>query len=337
VSTGYQYFDIDDGGGSGDTRTLQDIWNTMVYPSVFVPPSGIRVYAASPYPTVGTRVAAAGCFGASRFKYQVLTIVDPNNSARDEVKVDKVMPVVWGQKWTAAPTAGNDGPVCEGATLNLTAGTVTGGTYAWTGPNGFSSSLQNPSIAGATTAASGEYSVTVTVNGLVSPPTTTTATVLAATQITSSPEPQSVRLGDDASFSVGATGDGTLTYQWKKGGVPLTDDGRVTGSQTALLAIHDVTAGDAGDYRCVVTATCGAAESDAAALAVSTVAADLDGDGDVDGTDFGVFSGCFNGTANPVGAGCNPADLNVDGSVDGADYGILSGCFNGSGNPPACR
>jgi hypothetical protein len=146
-----------------------------------------------------------------------------------------------------------------------------------------------------------------------------------------------VRLGDDASFSVGATGDGTLTYQWKKGGVPLTDDGRVMGSQTALLAIHDVTAGDAGDYRCVVTATCGAAESDAAALAVSTVAADLDGDGDVDGTDFGVFSGCFNGTANPVGAGCNPADLNVDGSVDGADYGILSGCFNGSGNPPACR
>ena len=79
----------------------------------------------------------------------------------------------------AAPTAGNNSPICAGANLNLTASDVTGGTYAWTGPNGFTSALQNPSIPNATTAASGTYSVTVTVSGCASVAGTTVATVNA--------------------------------------------------------------------------------------------------------------------------------------------------------------
>jgi hypothetical protein len=77
---------------------------------------------------------------------------------------------------TPAPTALNGGPICEGATLQLTASTIAGATYAWTGPEGFTSSLQNPAIANSTAAASGIY--TVTVNGCSS--ATTTATVIAA-------------------------------------------------------------------------------------------------------------------------------------------------------------
>ena len=34
--------------------------------------------------------------------------------------------------------------------------------------------------------------------------------------------------------------------------------------------------------------------------------------------------------------GCEAADFDQDGDVDGTDYGVFSGCFNGSGNPPAC-
>jgi hypothetical protein len=76
-----------------------------------------------------------------------------------------------------SPLAGNNGPIFQGMTLNLTASTVTGATYYWTGPNGFNSTNQNPSIANATTNYSGLYSVTATVGNCVSAPATTTVTV----------------------------------------------------------------------------------------------------------------------------------------------------------------
>lgn len=65
----------------------------------------------------------------------------------------------------AAPTAGSNSPVCSGNTINLTASTVVGTTYSWSGPASFTSTTQNPSIASATTAMSGTYSVYTVLNG----------------------------------------------------------------------------------------------------------------------------------------------------------------------------
>jgi hypothetical protein len=79
----------------------------------------------------------------------------------------------------AAPSASNGGPICAGATLQLFASTVAAATYSWTGPNGFVSNQQNPAIPAATAAATGVYSVTVTVSGCPSPAGTTSATVVA--------------------------------------------------------------------------------------------------------------------------------------------------------------
>jgi hypothetical protein len=77
----------------------------------------------------------------------------------------------------AAPTAANNGPIFAGMTLNLTASTVPGATYSWTGPNGFSSTNQNPLIINATTNAAGIYSVAATIGACTSTAAATTVTV----------------------------------------------------------------------------------------------------------------------------------------------------------------
>ncbi len=77
----------------------------------------------------------------------------------------------------ASPTAGNSGPLFMGMTLNLTATTVPGATYSWSGPNGFNSTIQNPSLLNVSTNAAGVFSVTAATGGCTSAPATTTVVV----------------------------------------------------------------------------------------------------------------------------------------------------------------
>jgi Right handed beta helix region/Immunoglobulin I-set domain/PKD-like domain len=79
----------------------------------------------------------------------------------------------------ATPTASNNGPICAGQTLQLSASTIASATYSWTGPNAFTSSAQNPSIPSATVAAAGTYNVTATVSSCTSSVGMTTAVVNA--------------------------------------------------------------------------------------------------------------------------------------------------------------
>ncbi|NLN31861.1 MAG: hypothetical protein GX158_11645, partial [Bacteroidales bacterium] len=81
-----------------------------------------------------------------------------------------------------APVVSNNGPLCEGETLNLFTATETEGIYLWSGPDGFTSTLQNPSIENVTTVVSGTYLVTVTVNGCTSEPASTEVTVNAVSE-----------------------------------------------------------------------------------------------------------------------------------------------------------
>ena len=58
-------------------------------------------------------------------------------------------------------SASNSGPYMEGQTVALTANSVDGSTYSWTGPAGFTSSLQTPTIGDASTTNAGTYTVAV--------------------------------------------------------------------------------------------------------------------------------------------------------------------------------
>lgn len=66
----------------------------------------------------------------------------------------------------------SNSPVCIGSAINLSAQTVSGATYSWTGPNGYSSTAQNSLISSATTANAGNYSLRVSNNSCNSVPAT---------------------------------------------------------------------------------------------------------------------------------------------------------------------
>jgi beta-galactosidase len=68
----------------------------------------------------------------------------------------------------ATPVAGYNSPVYAGMTLLLTASTVPGATYNWTGPNGFNATNQNPNVIRAQQNASGTYQVNAIVGGCTS-------------------------------------------------------------------------------------------------------------------------------------------------------------------------
>ncbi len=100
-----------------------------------------------------------------------------------------------------------NGPGCDGDTINLISSG--GGSYAWTGPNSFSSTLQNPTINYATTAMSGIYTVTVT--------TSFGCTASDTAQVIIYQTPQTVGvfnieecIGDSLFFV--ATGTGTINW-----------------------------------------------------------------------------------------------------------------------------
>ncbi|HRE80569.1 MAG TPA: immunoglobulin domain-containing protein, partial [Opitutaceae bacterium] len=82
--------------------------------------------------------------------------------------------------------------------------------------------------------------------------------------ISAHPANKSVLIGQVATFSVSATGQGTLTYQWSKNGVTLS------GATQSTYAIASAQLSDAGDYTVVVVNEGGFVQSNTATLTVRT-------------------------------------------------------------------
>ncbi|WP_343636564.1 PKD domain-containing protein [Fluviicola sp.] len=78
-------------------------------------------------------------------------------------------------------SATNNGPLCEGGTMQLQATSLPGTNYSWSGPNGFSAGTQNGSIPSVTVSAGGTYTVTTSLNGCTS--STTTDVVVNSGQV----------------------------------------------------------------------------------------------------------------------------------------------------------
>jgi len=98
-------------------------------------------------------------------------------------------------------------------------------------------------------------SATLTIGGALTP-----------VSITVQPVAVSTTIGAAASFSVTATGDGPITYQWRKNGT------NIPGATANVYNIPNVQAGDIGLYDCVVSGPINSVISNAVALSVGVVA-----------------------------------------------------------------
>jgi hypothetical protein len=158
----------------------------------------------------------------------------------------------------ATPVASSNSPVCAGGTLELTSDAT--GTISWTGPNGFISALQNPTIGSVTTAASGTYYVTSTVDGCTSDAGSTTVTVKTAPGITTPPASVAIYEGQSHTFTVVATGS-DLTYKWFVNNVEIPS----TNAPSYMVSAATL-AMSGNSYNCEVSGYCPSPVTSAAAV-----------------------------------------------------------------------
>lgn len=129
---------------------------------------------------------------------------------------------------TPVPSANT--PVCSGAKIELKTPTVTGATYAWQGPNNFSSTQQNPVISNATVAMAGTYAVRAIANGCQSSPGGVTVDInqsinTVVTIVRSTPF-DDICAGTTVVFTAKPTNPGTdPQYKWKINGVVVGPNG----------------------------------------------------------------------------------------------------------------
>lgn len=86
--------------------------------------------------------------------------------------------------------------------------------------------------------------------------------------ITASPNSQTVFAGAGVSFAGTATGNQPLTYFWQKDGNPVINGGNISGANSNVLTILNVSAATAGSYALIVSNSAG---TDSSANYISTV------------------------------------------------------------------
>lgn len=94
-------------------------------------------------------------FGSYQFRYQVLGNCNTTDEAIVNITIKEIPQI---------PTASADSIICESKNLQLYATNVSNATYTWFGPNGFTSTEQNPIINNITPSINGTYTVFSTSN-----------------------------------------------------------------------------------------------------------------------------------------------------------------------------
>ena len=175
------------------------------------------------------------------------------------VYIAATAPVVTSQPASQTLLAGSNAPF----TVNA------GGTS----PLGYQWRRNTVNIGGATSSSytrsnvqsadAGSYTVIISNTSGSTTSSNAVLVVLTPPSITTQPQSQTVSAGNSATFTVVASGDATLAYQWRKNNSPI---GGATGTS---YTINNTGSSDIASYSVVVTNNVGSATSGAAVLTVN--------------------------------------------------------------------
>ncbi|HEY0667501.1 MAG TPA: PKD-like domain-containing protein [Sphingobacteriaceae bacterium] len=149
----------------------------------------------------------------------------------------------------ATPVIISNSQVCINSVISLNTPEVLGAGYLWTGPNGFTSTLQNPIISNVTQANSGQYRLTVTVNGCTSSTAVSTIQVNEL-PLTSAGNDQTICIISPVVTLSGSVTGGTSTGIWTSSGT-----GTFSPANTALNASYIPSAADRSSGSVLLTLT----------------------------------------------------------------------------------
>jgi hypothetical protein len=130
-----------------------------------------------------------------------------------------------------APTPSNNGPICPGDTLILSSN-VSGNLFYWSGPNGFTSSVNNPQIQNVNSTHAGIYTLMYKSGICFSAPGTTTVLFNVPVAITASSN-SPICAGTAMNLSAPAIGNAP-TYQWQVNGVNVGVNSNTFSSATLI-------------------------------------------------------------------------------------------------------
>ncbi|MBO7124339.1 MAG: hypothetical protein J6V74_00670, partial [Bacteroidales bacterium] len=210
------------------TTPIQYCQNESVFAEVTATGTALKWYTSATGATEFTSLVPSTTTVGS-VHYYVSQTVDGCESERADLEVQTLEP-------PTTPVITTNSPVCAGDKITL--GTDAEGTYAWTGPNNFTSTDKNPEFANSIAASAGAYSLIVTVGNCSSEAGTATVVVneIPATPSPSNNGPKCE--GEDITLSVSAVAN--ATYSW-------------TGPDNYSKTDQNPTTTAAGEYSVTVT------------------------------------------------------------------------------------
>ncbi|MFN0011703.1 MAG: immunoglobulin domain-containing protein [Phycisphaerales bacterium] len=255
---------FDDAGGAGSIQSITSAG--APYSNSYTPNAPLSGFnGQNPNGTWQLKVVDAAGLDTGNIRRFSVIVTTQNPPVCDPPAAGVVCPAITGHPGAAALCAGGN------ANFFVSASGTAPLTYQWrrnTVPL-----VDGGGISGATTDAlavanvgpanAGTYDCVVT-NACGSATSNGAAlTVNTPPSINSGPDALTLCAGTNALFTVGASGSGVLTYQWRKDGAPI-----LAATQPSYMIVG-VAAASAGTYDCVVSNACGSTTSGGALLTVN--------------------------------------------------------------------